>query len=153
MLPVVVVDDSHSDLFFCQRELWAARILNPVLLFPSAKTCLEYFQRESFPCLGLVDLVLSPDRGANLIKKLRAIPLLQNSVFVMLSAMSDYKLIAEGYAAGAATFLTKPVSHDELVRIFRNVRGLSVLQHRNGNELTLSARLDAHAPVHARVSV
>src|SRR5687767_11288911 len=121
MVPILVVDDSTADLQLAQKELTRTKVLNPVVLLNSAEQCLAYFhgelgQSNTLPCIVFVDLVMPRCCGVNLLKALRTLPSAQGSVFVMLSGLADYKMISQGYAEGARTFLTKPISYEEVRR-------------------------------------
>ena len=145
MVPVLVIDDSRSDLQIAQRELLRANILNPVYLLPGGEDCLAYFggrgdfPEPRLPCVALMDLVMSPLSGLDLLRTLQTMPAAERSVIVMLSGVAAYKTIAEGYALGATTFIVKPVSAGELIRTLSAVPKLAVLKRIAGLEITIPA--------------
>jgi CheY-like chemotaxis protein len=153
MVPVLVIDDSRSDLQLAQRELLRAGILNPVYLLPGAEDCLAYFSgRGDFPvprlpCLALVDLVMPPVSGLDLLRRLRMIPKAAGSVMVMLSGVAAYKNIAEGYALGATTFIVKPITSGEIIRTLSAVPKLAVVKRIAGLEITIPTPAAGSLPV------
>ena len=140
MIPVLIVDDSHEDIALLTRVLWQCKIRNPVFPLPSGEQCIAYFERSlarglgHLPCLVLLDLSMSPKSGIDVLKHLSTSPRADttDSVFVMLSGVSDYSIVREGYQLGATTFLTKPVQCDELLQMLRSVRGIALHNQSDG---------------------
>ena len=138
MMPILMVDDSREDLALATRLFFQCKILNPLRIMHSGQECLDYFGLESdraagtLPCIVLVDLVMKPISGIDVLRKLRDHPAAQGSTLIMLSGASDYTMVREGYQLGAATFVTKPLTCDELLRTFKNLRGVSLKSHSDG---------------------
>jgi FixJ family two-component response regulator len=123
-------------------ELTRTKVLNPLVLLNSADQCLDYFRGRSHEtasqaCLVFIDLVMPGRSGIDLLKALRDLTSARSSVFVILSGLADHKMISEGYAHGARTFLTKPVSYEEVHRTLSRVPGIQFIRQRNGFELLL----------------
>jgi CheY-like chemotaxis protein len=143
MVPILVTDDSKNDLGFTQRALVMAGIRNPLFLFSSGEQCLLYFSgggpfvQRHLPCIAFIDLVMSPLSGIDVLERLKDLPAAKGSVPIMLSGLADYKMIQQGYAAGAVTFLVKPVSSEEIIRTLSGTRRLHVIKHPDGLELTI----------------
>ena len=142
MVPIVIVDDAQEDLVFAQRVLRSNRILNPMHLLPSGAACVKYFQSADstrVPAVVLLDLVMKPLSGIDVLRKLQTVPAAAKSVFIMLSGLADIKMIAEGYRLGARTFLIKPLVASELKQMLQGVNGISIGKQANGYVLGLSA--------------
>ena len=153
MLPVLVVDDSRSDLQIAQRELLRANILNPVYLLPSGEDCLSYFNGQGdfpeprLPCVVFVDLVMAPVSGLDVLRTVRTMAAAEKSVMLMLSGVAEYKNIAEGYALGATTFIVKPLSAAEIIRTLSAVPKLAVVRRIAGLEITIPTGATGSLPI------
>lgn len=141
MVPILIVDDAQEDLVFAQRVLTGNRILNPVVPLSNAKACLDYFSsRDSVrPVVILLDLVMKPMSGIELLRKLQTIPAAEGSVVIMMSGLADIKMIAEGYRLGARTFLIKPLVASELKQMFQGINGLTISKQGTGFVLGVSS--------------
>lgn len=120
--PVLIADDSEADIFFLLRALAASGVQNPVHVARSGTEAIDYLagngkfaDREKFPMPGIVLLDLkmpSPDGFAVLRwKEKRKLP---QMLWVALSNFDSTRTINEAYAAGATTFLAKPLDGEEV---------------------------------------
>ena len=145
MVPILIVDDAREDLVFAQRVLTANRVLNPIHLFTGGKECLDYFTGKTMvpppqlPCIVLLDMVMKPLSGLDILRKVRNLPAARGSLFIMLSGLTDIKKIAEGYRLGASTFLIKPLVSAELGQMLRSVNGLRLNETKAGVFLSIVA--------------
>jgi len=136
----LIVDDSQEDLVFAQRVMLGCKILNPVIPFSSGKAFLDYFANQlvtAHPAIILLDMIMKPVSGLDVLRRVRDLPAAKNSVFIMLSGMADTKTIAEGYCLGACTFLFKPLVAAELNDLFRSATGLELVRTASGNILSV----------------
>lgn len=142
MLPVVIVDDSREDLALGLRIFKQCKILNPVHGFISGRECIEFlegkgaFANRKLPCLLLVDLVMSPITGVDVLRHVAENRAAKGSVSIMLSGLQDVRAIKEGYQLGAATFFLKPLRSEDLPAMLAAVRGIYIERLAEG--LTLS---------------
>jgi CheY-like chemotaxis protein len=138
MVPILIVDDAPEDLVFAQRVLGANRILNPILPLRGGKACLDYFTgknaeyRSQFPCVVLLDIVMKPFNGLDVLRALQNIPDAKGSIVIMLSGLADIKMVSEGYRLGASTFLIKPLAASELKQMLESVSSLTLRQTDRG---------------------
>ena len=132
MMPIIIVDDASEDATLASRVLNQCKILNPVRIFKSGQECIDYFEKigsrsaGTLPCLLLLDLAMSPMGGVDVLRHLRNSENAKDSVLVMLSGVTDYKIIHEGYQLGATTFLFKPLRAEDVLRMIKAMRGLTV---------------------------
>ena len=132
MMPILIVDDSGEDATLARRVLEQCKIVNPVLLLKSGQECIAYFDRlgshaaGTLPCLLLLDLSMQPTSGLDVLSHLRQSPHAKDSILVMLSGITDYNVVNQGYQLGATTFLVKPLRADDVLRMVKAVRGLMV---------------------------
>ena len=149
MLPIVIVDDSHEDALLAQRVFAHCKVQNPILVLNSGRACLDYFcgvepyTGRSVPCLLLLDLVMAPVSGLDVLDRLRSIPHARGSVFVMLSGLSEWRVVHEGYQLGAHTFLVKPLLVQDIMQMLNSVPALAINKLPDGYEISISGSVPA----------
>ena len=109
---ILVVDDevSVTELFSMMLEMEGYRV-KVVHDVQSAKNALE----EEPADLLLVDIMMPEASGLELCRYVRAEPYLASTPIIVISARSQLDEVHEGLAAGADTYLLKPVSKNELI--------------------------------------
>jgi len=148
MMPILIVDDSREDSALASRVILQCRILNPVRLLSSGNSCIDYFTTASsgegtLPCFVLLDLSMAPTSGVEVLRQVQHLPQAKGSVFVMLSGVTDYNVIREGYQLGATTFFTKPLRGDEVLRSLKTLRGITVRSVSGSHVLLANASEEA----------
>ena len=155
MLPLVIVDDSHEDALLAQRALAQCKVRNPIILLNSGHACLDYFQgippynERSVPCLLLLDMMMAPVSGLDVLQKLHLIPAAQGSVLVMISGLAEWRVINEGYRLGAHTFLVKPLVIEDILQMLNSIPSLSISNISGGYEISIARK----SPVAGRRSL
>lgn len=125
--PIVIVDDVREDALLAQRVIEHCGIRNPVHVFYKGSDCIRFFEghppdgNRTLPCLVLLDMVMAPMTGLDVLRELRQRPESTGSLFVMLSGMMDLKTIHAGYQLGAQTFLVKPLAADDMMQMLRAI--------------------------------
>ncbi len=110
MIPILIVDDSREDIALVTRVFAQCKIQNTLIPLSSGQECVAYFERPearargALPCVVFLDLAMSPKSGIEVLKHLSTSRLADtaDSVFIMLSGISDYNVVREGYQLGAA---------------------------------------------------
>jgi CheY-like chemotaxis protein len=140
MLDVVIVDDAKEDALLAQRVLLnECKIRNPILICTNGKDAIglcEEFHRSGRPALFLVDLIMSPVSGLEVLRFWGASPYRKSSVVVMVSGLNDLKAINEGYQLGARTFILKPVTREDMVTVMNSL-GDQIVIHQEPEGYTL----------------
>ena len=115
---MLIADDSESDIFFLLRAFSASRVKNPVYVVRSGAEAIQYLagegkfsNRERFPVPKIVflDLKMPPPDGLEVLRWKETRDDLPRMLWVAMSNFDVVKTINEAYAAGATTFLTKPL--------------------------------------------
>ena len=139
MMPILIVDDSREDLLLTDRILQQCRIQNPVKSFSDGRKFLEHIRQhskpENTPSLVLLDLIMQPVSGLEILSQLNEEGLTVDHFVVMMSGLGDLKEIREGYQLGARTFLLKPISTDEMLDMLRTLRDAELVAIGNGYAL------------------
>jgi CheY-like chemotaxis protein len=115
---VLIAEDSEADIFFLLRAFAGAKLANPVYVVRSGQEALDYLSgvgkyadRATYPLPGIVfiDLKMPKPDGFDVLRwkerQIRASRIL----WVAVSNFDGVKTINEAYAAGATTFLAKPL--------------------------------------------
>jgi CheY-like chemotaxis protein len=118
---VLVIDDSLNN-----RTLLES-VLGPrgyqVVTAPGVEQALK-FARSSAPDLFICDLRMPDGDGFELLREVKAEPLLSRKPFVFLSAsVSGDKELAEGLRLGADQFIVKPIDPEKLLEIVDSLVG------------------------------
>ena len=149
MLPVVIVDDSHEDALLAQRALAQCKVRNPIILLNSGNACLDYFQalppynERTVPCLLLLDMMMAPISGLDVLRKLQSLPAAQGSVLVMISGLAEWRVINEGYRLGAHTFLVKPLVIEDVLQMLNSIPTLAISNVSGGYEISIASESSA----------
>jgi CheY-like chemotaxis protein len=107
---IILVDDSADDVQLFLRTCQQLDIQNPILTFDGAETALAYLRNTNNPLPGIIvlDLKMPGRDGFYVLTELKAHPLLNQLVVVVLTTSSQLEDIVRAYALGANSFLTKP---------------------------------------------
>jgi CheY-like chemotaxis protein len=128
MLPILIVDDSNEDLVLAERALRSCKLLNPIHRFSTGAECIKYFEghwasgKRAQPCLLFLDLVMAPISGLEVLRNIRDTSFFKESIIVMLSGISDIKMVRDGYQLGARTFLVKPLNPQDILEFVGSVK-------------------------------
>jgi CheY-like chemotaxis protein len=115
---VLIADDSESDIFFLLRAFSASRVKNPVYVVRSGAEVIQYLAGEGkfsnrarfpLPKIVFLDLKMPPPDGLEVLRWKEQQKDLVRMLWVAMSNFDVVKTINEAYAAGATTFLTKPL--------------------------------------------
>src|SRR5687767_6754128 len=144
MVPIIIVDDSRGDADLAMRMLQQCKVLNPISCFSSGAECISYFEEAgshtagTLPCLVLLDLSMQPVSGIDVLRTLQQHPNAADSIFVMLSGISDLNIIREGYSLGAKTFLVKPLHSEDVLQMIQAVPGIVASRQPEGYVISLT---------------
>lgn len=135
------MDDAQADLEAQHRTLVNCKLLNTVHLFKSGADLLTYLKtaRSESPSSHFIiflDLVMKPDDGIAVLQKMQQEKLTERSVIVMLSGLTDVKMLHAGYQLGAHTFLVKPLKVEDVMELVSSLKHfINVVSDSDGNRL------------------
>jgi YesN/AraC family two-component response regulator len=79
---------------------------------------------------------MKPEDGISVLRRVQQDKLTQGSVFVMLSGLTDVKLLHEGYQLGAHTFMVKPLKVQDVMELLSTLKQtIAVIPEENGHRL------------------
>lgn len=129
--PLIVVDDSENDAQLLREALEQAEVENPLIHLSNFDETVDYFlgrgkylDRAAFPLplVVFLDIHMPGKSGFDVLKWLRRNEKTRGQVVIMMSGSSHPPDIARSYAEGANSYLLKPKSTDELVKILKHFR-------------------------------
>lgn len=127
---ILVAEDDAQHALLIRAALKAAGLVNPILVFDEGEQALAYLEGEGFyadrglypfPVLGLFDLHLPDMSGLDVLRRMRETSGLSHVPAVVLTASDDPGDIDHSFAAGANSYLIKPVGFEALLEVVRNL--------------------------------
>ena len=124
--PVLIADDSATDVFFLLRAFAQAKVKNPVYVVRNGAAALDYLQggrqysdraRYPAPKIVLLDLRMPSPDGLDILKWKQTRPELRGVLFVAMSNFGTTQSVSQAYAAGANTFLSKPLNSSDILNL------------------------------------
>jgi CheY-like chemotaxis protein len=115
---VLIVDDSESDIFFLLRAFASSRVQNPVDVVRSGSEAIDFLSgaghyadrvRHPLPKIVFLDLRMPTPNGLDVLAWKQKQSNLPRMLWVAMSNFDSPRTINEAYAAGASTFLIKPL--------------------------------------------
>ena len=116
LAPVLVVDDDAVSRHVLASALREAKM--PSVFVSSGREALAWVEKNT-PSLVLLDLVMPPPDGYEVLRVLRATPATADVPVLVLTAVDADDEVARAFEAGADDFLRKPFRPAELVARIR----------------------------------
>jgi len=138
---LLLVDDAQTDLVAQRRILESCKLLNPVRRFKSTEETVAFLRGarnggQAPRFLMFLDLLMKPSDGLDLLRIIKQENLAPGSVIVMLSGLTDTKMLHEGYQLGAHTFLIKPLTVQDVMGLLTTLKHTIAVQNEAaGNRL------------------
>ena len=117
--PILLVEDSPEDYEAARRAFTKSRIRNPLIRVENGTEALDFlFHRGSYsapesaprPAVVLLDLNLPGINGFDVLKEIKNSNDLRQIPVIMLTTSDAPSDVTRCYAAGANTYIKKPVS-------------------------------------------
>jgi CheY-like chemotaxis protein len=111
---ILLVEDNPDDAELTMRVLRGRRLVNRVVLVTDGAAALEYLFEEGrpLPRLVLLDLRLPKVGGIEVLRRIRANERTRLLAVVVLTSSTMERDIADAYALGVNSFVSKPVEFD-----------------------------------------
>jgi CheY-like chemotaxis protein len=128
---ILLIEDNPSDAALVARAFDRSGVVNPIRRLKDGEDALAYLsgagtyanrKENPLPAVILLDLNLPRFNGYQLMIWLRMQPELKRIPVVVLTESSDAESINRAYDAGANSYLVKPGSGEEIVRMVELVR-------------------------------
>ena len=127
-ITILMADDDPDDRLLTKDALEESRVLNELHFVEDGEELLEYLNRtgkfadpETSPRPGLILLDLNMPRkdGRQALAEIKANPDLRRIPVVVMTTSSAEEDIFRSYDTGANSFVTKPVTFEQLVSLMR----------------------------------
>ena len=135
--PILLVEDDENDVFFFQRAMSRAGMINLVQVARDGQEAIDYLQgagkfaaRSEFPlpCLILLDLKLPLVMGLDVLKWIREQSGMAHIVVILTSSREEAD-IAAAYRLGANAYLVKPAEASKLGDMVRAINDFWLTQN------------------------
>jgi two-component system, response regulator len=126
---ILVVEDEEDSVLLLESAFRKAHFVNPVHRVSHGALAMEYLsnaiakdRKVPLPALVLLDLKLPLVSGLDLLKWIRAHPVLHSLIVIVFTSSSEPADIAAAYRAGANSYLVKPTSLNALTELASGLR-------------------------------
>ncbi len=129
---ILLVEDNRMDVELTLNAFQEVRLINPVHVATSGQEALDYLfgrgkyaDRETYPlpCLILLDLKLPGIDGFEVLRQIKATPVLKRLPVIILTSSKEDGDRIMSYDRGANSYLVKPVSFEGFLNIVRHIKG------------------------------
>lgn len=123
---VLLVEDNADDVVLVQRAFRKANLLAPLTVVGDGEAAIRYLAGEReyqdrarfpLPSLVLLDFKLPRKDGVEVLQWARSRPELMGLPVVVLTSSQEPRDLERAYAAGANSFLCKPVEFEQLIQM------------------------------------
>ena len=124
---LLLVEDNADDELMILRALKKNNIKNKVVVLRDGAQALDYFfgqdknSSRPLPQLVLLDLKLPKVDGLEVLKRLRSEEKTKFLPVVILTSSGEPRDLVEGYAAGANSYVRKPVDFNQFAEAVRQL--------------------------------
>jgi len=129
---ILLVEDNRMDVELTLDAFREARLMNVVHVATNGTAALDYLlgrgayaDREAYPLpdLILLDLKLPGVDGFQVLREVKAAPILKRLPVVILTSSKEEGDRALSYDIGANSYLVKPVSFDGFLGVIQQIEG------------------------------
>jgi CheY-like chemotaxis protein len=123
---ILIAEDSEADIFFLLRVMDQAGVLNPIYVVRDGSEALAFLQgtgeyekrpAEALPGIVLLDLKMPGADGFEILRWTRDQRNFDRTLMVAISSYDGVYGINLAYESGADTFLTKPLTSDDVLNL------------------------------------
>jgi len=129
---ILLADDNEVDVLMTRRAFHKACLLNPFRVVSDGQQAMEYLSGQGkyanriaypLPQLILLDLKMPYKTGLEILEWIQGQPTLRDLRVVVLTESDKARDIDRAYQLGAVSFLVKPVTFENLVRVNDALKG------------------------------
>ena len=124
-IEILLVDDNDDDVVLLEESFRDSKFLNLLQVVHDGEEAIAYLRREGeyrhakTPGLVLLDINMPRMNGFEVLRKMKADPLLRTIPVVMLTTSTRDEDIARSYDSGACSFVSKPVNFEKLKEVIK----------------------------------
>ena len=145
---ILLVEDDENDALLVRKAAQKTLVGIPISCVSNGHEAVQYLKgdgiyadrsKHPFPDIVLLDLKMPVMNGFEVLRWKQGRPELQKALWVALSNFDGIKTINEAYAAGATTFLTKPLDAKDIQHLIEGFNDYWQLQEGDARSLLKSA--------------
>lgn len=143
-IDVLLVEDSLTDAELMIRALKRQRITQDVLHIRDGQEALDYLfgeglyagrPPENCPKLVMLDLKLPKVNGVEVVQRIKSEEKLKVIPVVMVTSSKEEKDILRSYQSGVNSFVSKPLTFDELLNVVSEIGCYWLLLNRSSENI------------------
>jgi two-component system response regulator len=127
---ILVVEDEEDSVLLLESAFRKAQFSNPVHRVSHGALAMEYLSQAvasknrpvPLPAFVLLDLKLPLVSGIDVLKWIRAHPVLHSLIVIVFTSSAEPRDVAEAYRAGANSYLVKPTNLSTLTELAIGLR-------------------------------
>lgn len=118
---ILIADDDEDDRMLIADAFEESLLKNPVDFVKDGEELMDFLRDENneLPGIILLDLNMPKKDGRTALKEIREDPALRNIPIVVLTTSKSEEDILKTYNLGVNSFITKPVTFDQLVDVVK----------------------------------
>jgi len=141
MPDIVIIEDSEFESELLRHALKRVGVSKAIRFFSQGEHAISYLKKGAedpasgfpVPAIIFIDMKLPGMSGLQMLEELKQIPALAKSLKIVISNLDDTQSIKRAYAAGAQTFVGKPLGESELRDLILSFPGFWSLSREEGN--------------------
>ena len=127
---ILMADDDDDDFLLTQKALKESKLLNQLIRVTDGEELIEYLRRTGkytssadYPRPGVILLDLNMPRkdGREALKEIKSDPNLSSIPVIVFTTSKAEEDIYRSYKLGVNSFITKPVTFDNLTQVMRTL--------------------------------
>ena len=123
--PILLVEDNPIDVDLTRRAFRRRSLLSPLHVARDGEDALAQLSRwedgQPVPAVILLDLKLPKIDGIEVLRRIRSHPRFGTLAVVVLTSSAETSDVAAAYAAGASSYVVKPVDFDQFVALCERI--------------------------------
>jgi two-component system, response regulator len=128
-IDILMADDDPDDRLMAKEAFEENKLANNIFFVENGEELLDYLNNRgkyegannSLPGLILLDLNMPKKDGREALRELKSDPRLRRIPVVVLTTSKAEEDILRSYDLGVNSFITKPVTFEELVKVIRDL--------------------------------
>jgi CheY-like chemotaxis protein len=126
---ILIVDDDDGHVELARRNLRRIGVDNPMIILQDGERALNYlFRRGEFAARADEQLLLLLDinmpgsvNGVEVLRQIKADPVLRKTPVIMLSTTDDPREVARCYELGCSVYITKPIDSVQFIEAIKRL--------------------------------
>ena len=128
-LNILLVEDNDADIKITQRAFAKSDLKTNVYVAHDGEEAMQFIRhegkykdKEEFPRPGIIllDIKMPKKDGFQVLKELKSDPQYNFIPVIILTSSKDEEDIVKSYRNGAASFIPKPISYDNFIKVVDN---------------------------------